>query len=319
MKIRDMMEANGRVFLKSEFAQIGDDWPCISFTKRSVGDRLRAEFQPGRDVLIYVGTTNPETTPNPNHRGRLISAAVIQPNQVLETRRIIPSDVWKQSVVRWGADRWSHAMAIIQAADVIEPFPRAHDVVPKAYSGLGKYANRGSVVEALGEERTAAMAIDVEEISLNLSPDVRQYLTMARAIAPEIDRRIKQEACRMAILIQERVTSGGEVTSRLNPLRYAPNLSELTTTLTHKWIEKRDTCKLCGGRLVAGTSNKMLQPSADRIDSENPHYNDENVQITHLACNWAKNKYSSDEFFEWLDVVRGENEGDAIDTDDVET
>ena len=51
----------------------------------------------------------------------------------------------------------------------------------------------------------------------------------------------------------------------------------------------------------------MLQASPDRIDSENGAYDDENVQITHLACNLAKNQYGDDQFFEWLDTVRGES------------
>ena len=62
------MAADGKVFLKSEWAPISDYWPCVSFTKRSVGARLRQEFAPGRDMLIYVGTTNAELTENPDHR-----------------------------------------------------------------------------------------------------------------------------------------------------------------------------------------------------------------------------------------------------------
>jgi hypothetical protein len=49
----------------------------------------------------------------------------------------------------------------------------------------------------------------------------------------------------------------------------------------------------------------MLQPSADRIDSCNGAYDDGNVQITHLACNLAKNKYGVNDFEDWLMVIRG--------------
>ena len=62
MRVSDMMKPDGRVFLKSEWGQISDDWPCVSFTKQFVGDRLWRDFVPGRDVIIYVGTTNPATT-----------------------------------------------------------------------------------------------------------------------------------------------------------------------------------------------------------------------------------------------------------------
>ena len=77
MRVADMMKPGGRVFLKSEWGQISDEWPCVSFTKRSVGDQLRREFVAGRDVLIYVGTTDPETTRLAEHRSRLISAVTI--------------------------------------------------------------------------------------------------------------------------------------------------------------------------------------------------------------------------------------------------
>ena len=79
MQVAEMMKPNGRVFLKSEWGQISSDWPCVSFTKRSVGERLRRDFLAGRDVLIYVGTTDPEMTELPEHRSRLISAVAIEP------------------------------------------------------------------------------------------------------------------------------------------------------------------------------------------------------------------------------------------------
>lgn len=58
MLVSDMMEPGGRVFMKSEFAPIGDQCPCFSFTKKPVGKRLQADFRPGRDVAVYVGTTS---------------------------------------------------------------------------------------------------------------------------------------------------------------------------------------------------------------------------------------------------------------------
>ena len=38
---------------------------------------------------------------------------------------------------------------------------------------------------------------------------------------------------------------------------------------------------------------------------DNAAYDDANVQIAHLACNWAKNECADDQFDEWLAVVRG--------------
>ena len=85
-----------------------------------------------------------------------------------------------------------------------------------------------------------------------------------------------------------------------------PNHSDLSALLTRKWqVEQRGLCALCGGTLVAGTSNGMMKPSPDRIDSANGAYIDDNVQITHLACNLAKLHYGMADFEEWLAALRG--------------
>jgi hypothetical protein len=46
--------------------------------------------------------------------------------------------------------------------------------------------------------------------------------------------------------------------------------------------------------------NRLLQPSPDRIDSQNGDYGPGNFQLVHLACNLAKNQFSVAEFREWL-------------------
>lgn len=305
MRVSDMMKPNGRVFLKSEWDQISDEWPCVSFTKRSVGDRLRQEFVAGRDVLVYVGTTSAETRRLPEHRSRLISAVTIEPNQILETRKIVPPDVWANSNAQWG-DRWPHSMAVLAAANMVGPtYPAAHEVIPIAYRSFAEIANRGAVVEATGAEREAVMALEVEPIALNLREDVVTYLELRRSVSAEVAPSIKQEAYRMAMLILERVKGGGETGVKVNPLRSAPNLSDLNALLVRKWGEQGGRCALCGGALLAGDTNKMLQPSADRTDSANGAYDDANVAITHLACNLAKNKYGLDDFEDWLSVLRG--------------
>ena len=305
MQIADMMKPEGRVFLKSEWGPISDYWPCVSFTKRSVGDRLRRDFVAGRDVIIYVGTTT-EMTQQPEHRSRLLSAVVLEPNQILETRKIVPPESWAAKVEEFG-DRWPHSMAVTQAADIVgPPYPHAHDVIPIAYRSLAEIANRGGVVEAFGSEREAVISLSAEPIHLNLREDVVEYLRLRNVLSPEIEKTIKQEAFRMASLICERVKRGGDLSVKLNPLRTAPNISDLVALITRKWQQGQGgRCALCGGELIAGTKNAMLQPSADRIDSDNGSYDDDNVQITHLACNLAKNKYGVDEFEDWMTVIRG--------------
>lgn len=309
MHVSDMMKPDGRVFLKSEWGQINDEWPCVSFTKRSVGDRLRREFVAGRDILIYVGTTNTEMTRLTEHRSRLISAVTIEPNQILETRKIVPPNAWAKSNAKWG-DRWPHSVAVLAAANMVgPPYPAAHDIIPLAYRSFAEVANRGGVMEAFGDERKAVMGLELEPVTLNLREDVLNYMGLRRVLSAEVEPSVKQEAYRMAQLIIDRVKRGGEIGLKVNPQRSSPNLSDLNALLVRKWTEQAGRCALCDGALSAKSGNKMLQASADRTDSGNGAYDDANVAITHLACNLAKNSYGMDDFEDWLSVVRGADDG----------
>lgn len=305
MILSDMMGPEGRVFLKSEWGQVGDGWPCVSFTKTSVFRRLQSDFKPGRDVLLYVGTTGLDTE-DPNHRARLISAVVVLSGQMLETRKIVPPEAYRLALERFNDEEaWPHAVAISQAANLRgPPYPSVRELAPKAYATLGR-ENRGQIVEVLDDERIALLDLAVEPMELRFSPDVAAYLQLARAVSGQTPKSINQEATRMAHRIIARVNGGGEVSTRVNPIRTAPQLAELFSLLVRKWQEdQRGACALCGGPLLAHTTNRMLQASADRIDSLNPAYDDENVQITHLACNWAKNAYSTAEFCDWAATVK---------------
>lgn len=306
MQVADLMAPDGKVFLKSEWAPIGDHWPCVSFTKRSVGYRLRKEFVSGRDVLVYVGTTNAELTENPDHRSRLLSAVVVEPNQILETRKLIPAQHWARSVEAHG-DRWPHSLAVVRAAAMIgPPYPSARTVIPQAYRSFASIENRGTVVIAESDERAAVMVLPVDEMRLNLTADVRAYLQLRASVSSHVPLSLKQEISRMVALIQDRINKGGEIGVKRSPIRYAPNHSDLSALLTRKWQEdQRGLCALCGGTLVAGTPNAMMKPSADRIDSTNGSYYDDSVQITHLACNLAKNQYGMAQFEEWIAALRG--------------
>ncbi|AWJ94352.1 hypothetical protein Sp245p_31325 (plasmid) [Azospirillum baldaniorum] len=300
------MEPGGKVFLKSEWGQIGDDWPCVSFTKKSVGARLTADFKPGRDVLVYVGTTNAEMTEDPAHRGRLISAVVIEPNQVISTGNIVPPEVWRRKLARWG-NRWPFSMAVLRAANLLgPPYPDAHDVIPSAYRSFALLRNRGGVVLAEGAEREQVMDLDIAEVTLRLRGDVTRYVEDRKdALTTALDDSVKGEIGRMAQRIIERVQCGGERNVRINPQRFAPNISDLVPMLTRKWQAQEGRCALCDGLLVTRSTNRMLQPSADRKDSGDGAYSEDNVQITHLACNLGKNEYGLPDFLEWLNVVRG--------------
>ncbi|HEY5027502.1 MAG TPA: hypothetical protein VIK39_03770, partial [Candidatus Angelobacter sp.] len=83
----------------------------MSFSKRSVGDRLRRDFNPERDVILYVGTGNPDSTGDPRHRRRLLSAIKAEPNTIHATRLLVPHESW-QEAQRDHSGRWEHSLTI---------------------------------------------------------------------------------------------------------------------------------------------------------------------------------------------------------------
>ena len=317
MLVSDMMAPDGRVLMKSEFGPIGDNWPCLSYTKKNVGRRLQAEFRPGRDILIYVGTTDPAMTENPDHRSRIISAVAIEPNHILETRKIIPSYQWEQTVAQFGADAWPYSMAVTDAAVMIgPPFPEARAVTPATYASFAAIQNRGNVMEATGGERDAVMALPVRRIELHLTEPVQRYMRLMGSLSGTVEKTIKQEAARLAALIEARVKSGGEYSLHQNPTRTAPNMSDLVALFIRKWTaDQKGKCALCGGPLTQ-TNHKMLKVSADRIDSSNIAYDDANTQLTHLACNLAKNQWGFDAFEDWLAIVRDVREVEMVEDEE---
>jgi hypothetical protein len=299
------MAPDGKVFLKSEWAPIGDNWPCLSFTKKAVGDRLRREFLPGRDVLIYVGTGDAQRTENPAHRRRLLSAIVVDPSQEIATSKIVPPWQWAESVAEYGRDAWPLSMPVTTAALFTdEPLPPAQEVAPLAYVGLGSGLGRGGVVEAVGNERRAIMELPIRKIELTLSPDVKEHIARASTLRAPDSKNLRREISRVASLIEERIRRSGDPASRTNPQRSVPNLSDLFASLNARWDKQAGRCAICGGAISIDGSNELLKLSADRVDSSNPSYGTGNLQLTHFACNLGKNNSSMADTLAWIEVIR---------------
>ncbi len=204
-------------------------------------------------------------------------------------------------------------MAVFDAAVMIgPPFPEARVVTPGTYSSFAAIQNRGNVIEVTGAEREAATTLPVRRIELNLAQPVKDYMLLMGALSGAIEKSIKQEAARLAALIEARVKSGGEYSVHQNPKRTAPNQSDLVALFIRKWADQKGGCALCGGPLTQ-TAHKMLKVSADRIDSANIAYDDANTQLTHLACNLAKNQWGFDAFEDWLAIVRDVREAEMAD------
>lgn len=138
-------------------------------------------------------------------------------------------------------------------------------------------------------------------------PAALQFLQTPRFI--DQDRSVKEEIERMAAGIFQRENGSGTETTGTNAFRIA--VGNISFWLNEKWDQQRGCCKLCGGALAIGADNKLLRPSADRINSADPRYSPENVQIAHLGCNLAKNDVSMEQFREWLQLLRGSEPGRA--------
>lgn len=301
MKLRDLIKAGGKVFLKSEWAPASASWPAVSFSKRTVGEFLQREFQPGRDAIVYVGTSNPLTTEDPQHRQRLLSVVSVEPNQILETRECIPAESWERAQ-RDFRGRWFWSFPALNIFD-IEGFPSAYDVIPKSYRLLGLIVNRGNVVEVEPDERESILEVGVVPVSFVRPTGASKFVAQRTLL--NLSQEIRSEIGRMVSGILNRVAGSGSEHMSVNPIR-SHDETNLHIMFGEKWEEQKGLCFLCNGPLVPKSSNFLLQCSPDRINSQDAAYSRTNTCITHLGCNLAKNKCSVTEFEDWLAVVRGD-------------
>jgi hypothetical protein len=301
MELRDVIKPDGKVFLKSEWAPAASNWPAVSFSKRTVGEFLQREFQPGRDIIVYVGTGNPLTTEDPRHRQRLLSAVSVEPNQILETRECIPAESWELAQ-RDYRGRWFWSFPALNIFD-IQDFPSAYDVIPKSYRLLGQIVNRGNVVSVEPDERESILSVQVVPVSFVRPAGASKFVAQRTLL--NLSQEIRSEIGRMVGNILNRVAGSGLEHVTLNPIRTRDE-TNLHIMFGEKWQEQNGLCFLCNGPLVPTSSNFLLQCSPDRINSQDPSYSNTNTSITHLGCNLAKNKCTVAEFEDWLAVIRGD-------------
>lgn len=301
MLVQEVIIPESKFFLKSEWGPASDDWPAVSFSKQSVGRHVRGVYDPARDFVIYVGTTNPINTPDVGHRSRLLSLVSMDLRAEYKTRDLIPPESWTWSQKEHG-DRWMYAFAITRAW-TLEKFPTVYDYAPRAYRQLGNPANFGGFVQLDAQECEAIRSLEMTEVSLKKQAAAIKVEARARFL--DSPKELKQEIYRWAALIEQRVAASNSVLTRWNPLREANPRSETMEMLFKKWETQKGFCGLCQRPIPMPAVAGLLQPSPDRIDSTKVDYRTENVHITHLGCNYAKNKFSVDDFEDWLEVVSG--------------
>lgn len=310
MILGDVIPQDGTIWLKSEFGPADEDWPAVSFSKRTVGELLRREFRPGRDIILYVGTSSPKTTKDPRHRQRIMSAVSIEPQHIVETRDCIPAEAWEAAQQEFRG-RWFWSMVALEIWDV-EDLPLAYDVAPLTYRQLGLMMNRGNVVRAVAEEQNALLNLRIKKVQFVVPQKAARFRPTRSFL--NLPANVRAEIARMAEGIKGRVARGGTQDLRNNPVRLLGD-TDVQIMLGAAWDAQRGLCYLCHGPLFTGTKNFLLQPSPDRLDCQDVHYNQENTRITHLGCNLGRNKASVQDFEEWLLVVRGEFDESSPDDD----
>jgi hypothetical protein len=158
---------------------------------------------------------------------------------------------------------------------------------------MGKYPNRGGVLEITGADRSSLLKLRIELLLLRQLSEEDQ---------PSAGPDLLAEARRIANLIFARVSISGENVQRTAPERTAPE--DLVPNI-HALLQARPlVCYLCGGVMQIKPKNRLLQPSPDRVDSSIGDYGPENLRLAHLACNLGKNAASVEEFREWLTDVK---------------
>jgi hypothetical protein len=162
----------------------------------------------------------------------------------------------------------------------------------------------GGVVEVPESEHQALLSIEIKWVELP-NRQVVETVSVQHDALRKLNReaRVFSDALkRMAALITGRLGPGGTTTRNVPP-RILPDGTDLDALLAAKLRSQKNLCALCGQLMRLDTSKKLLQCSPDRIDSVNPSYGEDNLQITHLACNLAKNDTSTEDFIEWLSLV----------------
>ena len=114
--------------------------------EQAVGRKIRSVYVPGRDFIIYVGTTNPANTPEAGHRSRLLSLASIDHRTEYKTWELVPPESWEYAQREY-ANRWLYSFAITSAWN-FSTLPFAPHIVPHGYRELGSHRILGALLNS---------------------------------------------------------------------------------------------------------------------------------------------------------------------------
>jgi hypothetical protein len=297
MRLADIVSPDTRLFAKSEFGPASDRWPALSFSSHKIATDFSNAYRRGRDFVVYVGTGDPNKTELAEHRQRLLSVLSVEPRAPINTRDLVPAEVWERTVRQWGV-RWEWSLPIIETYDIVG-FPRAHAMIPETYRSFGDLRNLGRCVPVFEAEYQTLFGLDLVKIILNLSERAQRVLMLNTD-----NTALRQELSRLVSGIEHDVAVAGSARTGVNPPRFKPNYSDIFMMLMQRWNEQDGMCALCDRPIPLRPENKLLQMSRDRTDSSNKTYDWQNTRLTHLACNLAKGDATLDEWRDYLTLIR---------------
>lgn len=295
--LEEILRPDSQLFAKSEFAPANSEWPGLSFSSKKIAGDLQKSVLKGKDFIIYVGTSNPNDTPEIGHRQRLLSVVDVEPRALVSTKDIVSADAWARAKKQY-PDRWDFSVVIARAWTIIG-FPKAHDVLPETYAAFSNPGTRGHVIPVADIDLRRLMSLELEEIDLSLTGRALSALSLNTD-----NRTLKKELSRLMNAIQSDISRSQEESRGHYPLRRGPNSSDIYKALLDCWNKQKGRCALCGVAIPIVTQNKLLQMSRDRIDSSEKTYDSRNLQITHLGCNLAKSDATLAEWREFYEMFR---------------
>lgn len=295
MRVHDVTKPESKFFLKSVYGAFGSLWTAMSYTRPQLKTYLNRHYRPGTDFILYTGTSGKQTEAE-EHRGRLLSVLSIDLTKSYRTEEVVSEESWRWAQAKYPG-QWEFSFGVVNGWN-FDPPPLSSDVLPHSYPLMGQYPNPGMVLPIQPEEQDLIMGLAISEVSIAARPAMKAALTFQAMLS---DRVLNEEAVRISELIYNRVDASGSLQTRTAPQRNAP--VSLTLLVAEKLREQPLSCGLCGGLMFLRPTNKLLQPSPDRIDSRLGSYGPENFQLAHLACNLAKNDATVAQFQEWLSLA----------------
>lgn len=110
--VRNIAKPDARFYAKSEFGPVSDRWPVLSFTHRTTAQKFAQDYRRDRDFVIYVGTSNPENTPEPGHRQSLLCLVSVERHEI-RTEQVLSKATWTEVVREYGV-RWEWSLPVLK-------------------------------------------------------------------------------------------------------------------------------------------------------------------------------------------------------------